>query len=94
MIKAWLNGTGPPQLFVYYQPPQKIMENGEVKVLNARDEFTVTDGDGIKLLGKGVYFLRCLPAGQAVNDKNAYDSEVLFGEVSDNSVLSLNAMMN
>ena len=39
-----MNGTGPPQLFVYYQPPQKIMENGEVKILNARDEFTVTDG--------------------------------------------------
>jgi uncharacterized protein YpbB len=41
-----------------------------------------------------VYFLRCLPAGQAINEKNSYDSEVLFGEVSDNSVISLNAMMN
>jgi len=51
-------------------------------------------GDGIKLNGKGVYFLRCLPAGQAINDKNSYDSEVLFGEVSEHSVLSLNALLN
>jgi len=64
-----MNGTGPPQLFVYHQPEQKIMESGEVKATSTHADFFVTDGDGIKLLGKGVYFLRCLPAGQAVNDK-------------------------
>lgn len=90
-----MHGTGPPQLFVYYQPPQKINEQGEVISLEKRhEEFFVTDGDGIKLFGKGVYFLRCLPPGQAINDKNTHDAEVLFGEISENSVVQLNTLMN
>jgi hypothetical protein len=40
----WLSGQGSPQLFVYHQPPQKITESGEVTVLNARDEFYITNG--------------------------------------------------
>jgi len=89
-----MNGTGSPQLFVYYQPPQKINEAGEVQNIGHHPDFFVTNGDGIKLNGKGAYFLRCLPPGVAINEKNGYDPEVLFGEVSDNSVCSLNAIMN
>lgn len=41
-----------------------------------------------------MYFLRCLPPGQAINDKNTHDAEVLFGEISENSVVQLNTLMN
>ena len=37
-------GQGSPQLFVYYQPPQRVTDSGEVQTLNAHDEFFVTDG--------------------------------------------------
>lgn len=46
------------------------------------------------MTGKGCYFLRCLPPGTAVNEKNHNDGEVLFGEVNENSVGTLNTLIN
>ena len=94
MIKAWLNGTGPPQLFVYYQPPQRMNDAGEIVNTSDHYQMFVTDGEGLKLTGKGAYFLRCLPPGQPINDKAQYDAEVLFGEVHPNSVQTLNTLIN
>jgi len=54
----------------------------------------VTDGEKIKLKGKGVYFLRTTPAGRAVNLNSASDNEILFGEVSEHMVTSLNTIIN
>jgi hypothetical protein len=44
MIKAWMNGTGPPQLFVYYQPPQRMNDSGEIVNTSDHYQMFVTDG--------------------------------------------------
>lgn len=89
-----MSGSGPPQLFVYFQPPQKTNEQGEVVPNGTECEFFVTDGDNIRLTHKGVYFLRTLPPGQPIKESVNHDQEVLFGEVSPESVSTLNTLMN
>jgi hypothetical protein len=44
-------------------------DSGEI--INTSDSYQmfVTDGDGLKLKGKGCYFLRCLPPGVPINEK-------------------------
>ena len=37
-------GQGPAHLFVYYQKPYRMSEQGEVEELRQPAEFTVTDG--------------------------------------------------
>jgi dynein heavy chain len=54
----------------------------------------VTDGEKIKLKGKGVYFLRTTPQGKALNLNTASDNDVLFGEISEHTVTSLNTIIN
>ena len=49
-------------------------------------------GENVKLLGKGVYFLRVQP--KLINTAIAFDDTVLFGEISKNSVNSLNVIVN
>jgi hypothetical protein len=39
-----MSGSGPPQLFVYYQPPQKTNDQGEQVSIGTQCEFFVTDG--------------------------------------------------
>lgn len=53
-----------------------------------------TIGEKIKLKGKGVYFMRCIPPGKAISVTGTNDSEVLFGEISENSVFALNTIVN
>ena len=47
----------------------------------------------MKLKGKAVYFMRCTQ-GKAINPIATNDSEVLFGEVSEHAVYSLNTIIN
>ena len=37
-------GTGPAHLFVYYQKPYRMNEQGEIEELRQPAEFIVTDG--------------------------------------------------
>ena len=39
-----MSGQGPAHLFIYYQKPYKINEQGEVEELRQPVEFVVTDG--------------------------------------------------
>ena len=40
-----MKGTGPAHLFIYYQKPYKVTDQGEVEeVRGSREEFFVTDG--------------------------------------------------
>ena len=42
---AWMKGTGPAHLFIYYQRPYKITDSGEIdEYRGGREEFFVTDG--------------------------------------------------
>lgn len=61
--------------------------------IGGHEEFFVTDGEKVKLKGKGVYFLRTNP-GKPINVMNSYDNEVLFGEISSHTVTSLNTIIN
>lgn len=56
--------------------------------------FEYSIGEKEKLKGKGIYFLRTTPNGKPVNPNGANDNEVLFGEVSEHTVTSLNTIIN
>lgn len=56
-------------------------------------EFFVTDGEKIKLKGKGVYFVRT-SVNEAINPTAQNDNQVLFGEISESTVNSLNTIIN
>jgi hypothetical protein len=49
--------------------PYKFNDAGEIDERRSGDhkEFFVTHGDKEKLRGKGLYFLRCVPPGKAIN---------------------------
>jgi len=94
MFDDFFAGVGPVRILVYYQTQYKITDSGEIKDYGGHKEFFVTDGEKIKLKGKGLYFLRCTDPGKAINPNNANDSEVLFGEISEHSVTSLNVIIN
>lgn len=94
MFDDFFAGQGPVRILVYYQTQYKITDSGEIKDYGGHKEFFVTDGEKIKLKGKGLYFLRCTDHGKAINPNNANDSEVLFGEISEHSVTSLNVIIN
>jgi hypothetical protein len=51
-------------------------------------------GEKIKLKGKGVYFMRCVPPGKPITASGTNDNEVLFGEISEHTVFSLNIIIN
>lgn len=57
-------------------------------------EFVVSHGEGVKLRGKGIYFLRNTKPGQAINQTATNDEQVLFGEISENSVGVLKTLIN
>jgi len=89
-----MKGAGSSRIFVYYQTPYKVSESGEITDTGGHPEFSVTDGERVKLKGKGVYFVRTTPPGKALNPSGSYDNEVLFGEVSEHTVTSLNTIIN
>jgi len=87
-------GQGPAHLFIYYQKPYKLNEQGEVEELRQPAEFLVTDGMDQKLLGKGVFFLRNTKPGASINATATNDEQVLFGEVSEHTVSALKTLIN
>jgi dynein heavy chain len=87
-------GVGPARLLIYYQTNYKITETGEIKDYGGHKEFFVSDGEKLKLKGKGAYFIRCTPQGKAMNTNANNDGEVLFGEVSEHSMTSMNVIIN
>ena len=48
----------------------------------------------MKLKGKGIFFYRTIQPGKAVNLNSANDNDVLFGEISENTIYSLNTIIN
>jgi dynein heavy chain len=93
-FEEFFKGAGPARIFVYYQTPYKVTEAGEIVDVAGHKEFFVTDGEKVKLKGKGVYFVRTAPPGKAINVASANDNEVLFGEISEHTVTSLNTIIN
>lgn len=94
LFEDFFAGKGSDSIFVYYQVPYKINESGDIQYLNSPKEFFVSTGEKIKLVGKGCYFLRTSEPGKKVNEANATDSHVLFGQISEHSVYSLNTIIN
>lgn len=94
LFDAFLKGTGPARVFVYYQTAYKITETGEIFDYPGREEFYVTDGEKERLKGKGLYFVRTTPPGKPVNPNGSSDNEVLFGEISEHTVTTLNVIIN
>ena len=44
IFEKWMSGAGPAHLFIYYQKPYKMNEQGEIEPLRQPEEFIVTDG--------------------------------------------------
>jgi len=92
LLENFFKGTGSAHLFIYYQKPYRLTESGEtVEVAGARDDFFITDGEKLKLKGKGVYFMR---TKAPVSTSGTSDNEVLFGEISEHTVFTLNTIVN
>jgi hypothetical protein len=90
-------GIGPSRIFVYYQTPYKISESGEIIDSHGQHkEFIVSDGERVKLKGKGLYFVRTTdPDSQKdISKAPGNDNDVLFGEISQHTVTSLNTVIN
>jgi len=58
LFEDFFKGAGPSRIFIYYQTPYKITESGEIFDYAGPKEFFVTDGEKVKLKGKGIYFVR------------------------------------
>jgi dynein heavy chain len=54
----------------------------------------VTNGEKVKLKGKGCYFVRMTKPGKPINVNGQNDNEILFGEISEHTVTSLNNIIN
>lgn len=94
MLDDFQKGDGPSRIFIYYQTQHKVLESGEIIELGGHKEFVVTDGEKVKLKGKGVYFVRTTPPKKPISSGNMNDNEVLFGEVSEHTVTSLDTIIN
>ena len=44
--------------------------------------------------GKGLYFFRTTPPGKPINTNGQNDNEVLYGEISEHTIHSLNTIIN
>lgn len=95
LFDEFFEGVGSDRILVYYQCKYQVnTETGEIQELNqGHKEFSVTDGEKIKLKGKSVYFLRT-KRGEKVNQSIYCDDSVVFGEVSEHSVKTLNYLVN
>jgi hypothetical protein len=89
-------GIGPSRIFVFYQIPYRTAENGEIiEVAGGAKEFIVSDGEKTKLKGKGVYFVRTTESDAPKDiSKGTSDGDVIFGEISEHTVTSLNTVIN
>lgn len=95
VLETWFKGSGSAHVFIYYQKPYRLTDSGEtVEVAGAREDFFITDGEKLKLKGKGVYFMRCTPPGKPITQSGTNDNEVLFGEISEHTVFTLNTIVN
>lgn len=93
-FERFFDGTGPDRILIYHQHKYKILDSGEIQDIDTgHKEFFVTDGDKIKLKGKGMYFVRA-KSGEKISQTAASDDNVLFGEISEHSVKTLNFLIN
>lgn len=94
LLENFFKGAGSAHVFVYYQAPYRINEEtGEIRETTSQKEFVVTDGEKVKLKGKGLYFLRT-NLDKPINVNGTNDNDVLVGEVSEHSVTALNTTIN
>jgi len=94
-FERFFDGTGPDRILIYYQCKYRILpDTGELQDYDQNHkDFFVTDGEKIKLKGKGMYFVR-VNSGQKINANVGSDDNVLFGEISEHSVKTLNFLIN
>jgi len=92
LIDEFLEGKGSPKIFIYYQPSDT--NDGVADSNHINFELFITDGESDKLKEKAIYFFRNLPEGRAVNTGESYDNEVLFGEVSPNTIVQIDGVMS
>jgi hypothetical protein len=73
--------------------PRKFL-NSNNRLRQYLNVFFYLIGEKERLKGKGIYFVRTTPPGKPVNPNGSNDNEVLFGEISEHTVTSLNVIIN
>jgi len=67
LFEGFFSGSGDSRIFVYYQTQYKITDGGEIQDYGGSKEFFVTNGEKVKLKGKGCYFVRMTKPGRPIN---------------------------
>lgn len=85
-------GVGNSWIFVFYQAPSGANSKGENNGSSSgSNEFIVSNGETIKLHGKGLYFVRTTEPGNLKDvSLGTDDGDVIFGEISENFVTAFN----
>ena len=88
----FVRGIGTSWIFVFYQAPSKADANGEFNgSTSGSNEFIVSNGETVKLHGKGLYFVRTTEPGNLKDvSLGTDDGDVIFGEISENFVTAFN----
>ena len=90
----FVQGIGTSWIFVFYQAPLKADANGEFNgSTSGSNEFIVSNGETVKLHGKGLYFVRTTEPGNLKDvSLGTDDGDVIFGEISENFVSTFNTL--
>lgn len=91
LIKDFLEGRGPAKVIIYFQQETPGQEY-DMRDVGSEPHLFLTSGENDKLNNKGVYFLRMVE-GRGVN-LNDLDSDVLFGEITQDTLKQINSMIS
>jgi len=89
IVNQFLNGQGSVKLIIYYLQ-ESTGQEFEMRDMGSEPHLIFTTGEVEKLSGKGVYFLRTINC--KVNCE-IIDSEVIFGEVKDDTLKQVSTMI-
>ena len=92
MIDEFLEGRGAPKIFIYYQPQEST--DGVADQKDHHYDLFITDGESEKLKEKAVYFYRNVPEGRSINLSEVLDQDVIFGEISPNTIVQIEGVMS
>jgi dynein heavy chain len=80
-------------LFVYYQNPDIVDDNGELVDSKSAPKLWITTGEheDMRLKNRAAYFLRNVPDQKAIRVDVSSDGDLLFGEMGKSPLKSLNS---
>lgn len=81
------------KLLVYFQPIEEKNSSGKYVHVTDKPTLFFSSGESVRLGGQACYFVRTGPTGQAVNTGIASDDTVFFGEITNEPLRDLEAII-